>query len=468
LVRYLIIVVFFLSSVNLFADIVDIRNISKFKNISNQVGFIVDINNEMSIQELINYPDNKFIEINYNSFYRNRTENTYWLKFKIKNSADFEKKMILVSEFGIVDTALYYLIEKKTIVKKYLSGKNFSGKVTGIRYAYPFLEFSLYPSFTGEIYIKVNSCHTLYFPLNLWEKEEFLDDFSFKSFIKGFVSGSLLLFIFAGFIFYLLNPQKFFLIYLFYMIGISLVVSYYFGLIYAVFDFSYPYINHFEFLKICVGVFALFIRELFKTKDKYPIFNKFIIIIAITEVIEFIFQAFFHYLSGVFQYLYRILDLSTDISLAVFMVFILYIAYKEYQRYKKVRYIWIFISMITFSTSVFFYFMMITGKMSQVVPYYILPFTVFAEMIMMFIVFAYDYFDLNKEQNLMEIKLIKSQNEASTNLLLGQEKEQKRLAKELHDGIGSMISSLKMHFHALYSNNPSLLEDKTRPLQGKR
>lgn len=74
----------------------------------------------------------------------------------------------------------------------------------------------------------------------------------------------------------------------------------------------------------------------------------------------------------------------------------------------------------------------------------------------------------NKQKaNKEKLQFIQKQNELKilTAMVEGEEKERTRLAKELHDGVGGVLSAVKMHFSILKNEN-SLLKDPTKFEQG--
>ncbi|GAB1308966.1 hypothetical protein KH5_16490 [Urechidicola sp. KH5] len=69
---------------------------------------------------------------------------------------------------------------------------------------------------------------------------------------------------------------------------------------------------------------------------------------------------------------------------------------------------------------------------------------------------------VSKEKHEKEIQL---QQTISSKIIEGQEEERKRIAKDIHDGIGQMLTALKFNVEALNSNNTETLPEKIEDLK---
>ncbi len=73
--------------------------------------------------------------------------------------------------------------------------------------------------------------------------------------------------------------------------------------------------------------------------------------------------------------------------------------------------------------------------------------------------------DLNKQQTILleeKVKTIEKEQQITSlqSMINGQESERTRIARDLHDGLGGLLSTVKMHYTTLTQNTPSILQNK--------
>lgn len=102
---------------------------------------------------------------------------------------------------------------------------------------------------------------------------------------------------------------------------------------------------------------------------------------------------------------------------------------------------------------------MIVGALSIDAVTVIMPSVLFVEMVFMFGVIAYEYIEIQDDKKQVEFALLKSRQKALTNLLSGQELERERLAKELHDSVGSMLAVVKLKLGKLKNGSAAAIHE---------
>jgi signal transduction histidine kinase/CheY-like chemotaxis protein len=152
------------------------------------------------------------------------SKSNFWIRFSVKNNADAETKWLLVlndARMGYIDFYIPSQEESGFIVKK--TGKAFPFKTRDIPH-HSFV-FNL-PVLQGEdttFYLKFNSVSTLYFPLQIWERESFFQEENKMLFFWGLHYGMLLVMVGYNLVLFVFLQDKSYFYYVL-MVG-SLTIS---------------------------------------------------------------------------------------------------------------------------------------------------------------------------------------------------------------------------------------------------
>ena len=209
------------------------------------------------------------------------------------------------------------------------------------------------------------------------------------------------------------------------------------------------------------SIFALYFLDLDKLNRSY--FNKIIKIIKSGMLLFF--------LLGIVCYLLNNEALYTNLFMFMYLplvmtIFILSIS-KSFQTAGKLKYIFLIGSSIFVGSALFAFAANVFSFLHVEYPIYFFYFGICAETLFFSLGLTYKVKLMNDEKNKINAQVLNSQHEQEIikihSLLEGEEREKKRMAEELHDGIVGDLTAIK--YNIAYLNTTNQNEKNTEILQ---
>lgn len=256
------------------------------------------------------------------------TSNTYWLRFRLKNSSNIHKTYYLNAARPITDVANLYSIDKELKVQK--SGDQIPFKERAVDHRQTVFKLNLEPNSTEQFYLEFKSDgETINLPLNLYNESEFVLTNYKQQLFLGLFYGVLLL---AGLIylfFYTSLKNKSFLYYGLYVFSIALMQAALDGFVYQYFFSGGGYLNSRMVLisAIFSNFFLLKYCEYFlNIKTNLPKFKKVykVIYVALSLVFAMLFIN-----NKTLELAYPISNLNGLLSLILILTSVFFMRYKK-------------------------------------------------------------------------------------------------------------------------------------------
>ena len=421
----------------------------------------------------------------------NDYENDLWISFKIINKSHQIQSTILELNNSLINHIEYYLVSDNKLVRANICGDAYPFWFRPISYRNPIYPILLQGNDSVQVFMKFDlGGRKIHIPLTLYKEEVFLAHAVEKELDLGFYYGILALLSLLFFYLYYLIKDRAFLYFAFYMglhtlmqLGISGVAS-------ARLWPNFPYwadrsIAILMSFSIIAGLeFVIeFIKKInFKTWQlrSIQVFQFLVLFIVLL-----CFGTDYTYYWGVWV-LYKIIPLFYFGMFLIAMVFYI-------RKYLPARiFILAFfaaivsISAILFATyggiheNVFTNNMVVYGEMFKCI---LLGFALLdrlrifkeeKELAQMQVIEHLEELNTYKENLNSELEqkvnqksreLIEKQNEVNRALIYGEEKERKRVAQELHDGMGSLLSTLRLNAESIDLSTKNLNIQETLAYQ---
>jgi signal transduction histidine kinase len=391
------------------------------------------------------------------------TRSCLWLKINIKNESDNYQDFIIENSNALIDNIEMMVIKDGILVKSVLSGTQFSFYNREISYRKILNRLNIPQGDSVEVYFLLNKQPGfINIPLKLWQEEAFYTHMQNQNRVVGLFFGMLVLYFFMCLWVVIIARERYMLFFsMFLPIG-AFFVFYSEGFAFEYLIPERPAVHTLiqYFIMISYLLILFYFTEYFLKvrlpKNKVVIFIKFILIfiMLLIVILLIVFDLSIdlrYYLSSILS----ILILSVHLILFALTV-------KIFTQSKTK-------TLLTFSFSFFVYFLFIVFytlsnfgvfniylDSSQLI--YISSVFIF---VLFSIVFVYKAQSTMLENELFRDEIRRLNVDYALALISGSENERKRIAGELHDGVGAILSAIKMKMSSLqYSNVESI--DKGR------
>lgn len=387
------------------------------------------------------------------------TRSCLWLKINIKNESDNFQDFIIENSNALVDNIEMMVIKDGNLIKSVLSGTQFSFYNREISYRKILNRLNIPTGDSVEVYFLLNKQPGfINIPLKLWQEDEFYKHMQNQNRVVGLFFGMLVLYFFMCLWVVIIARERYMLFFsMFLPIG-AFFVFYSEGFAFEYLIPERPAIHTLiqYFIMISYLLILFYFTEYFLKvrlpKNKVVIFIKFILIfiMSLIVILLIVFDLSIdlrYYLSSILS----ILILSVHLILFALTV-------KIFSQSKTK-------TLLTFSFSFFVYFLFIVFytlsnfgvfniylDSSQLI--YISSVFIF---VLFSIVFVYKAQSTMLENELFRDEIRRLNVDYALALVSGSENERKRIAGELHDGVGAILSAIKMKMSSLqYSNVESI------------
>lgn len=370
------------------------------------------------------------------------------ISFCVKNNQDTSQKLILELTNAQIEEVIFSKYNGNHIFELYKTGIEHpvsSKPVSHRLFAFP-LELNAYETGCYQLALKKESGKPLVSSIYLKKESVFLKQNSIHQIILGIYFGiSILSILFSLFAFFILKKGSY-LIYALYIIFLGLFISSYTGLFSQLFlsdgDLFSKYRHYVLFSEISLLLFVIFSQKILETKDYLPKLKKaidmlLIVLVSIRLLIHFVFTAVFEEYVSLFMNLWYLFFMVLVILVAIQIILFFRTNPK---RSSFFAFAYVFMIIGVFVTILYHSYGLVNAL------FYDLPvvfYTSFLEILFLTLTVILMVKDIYDERNALSEKLVVEEKKNLTAFIKGEDKERRRISKELHDNIGSQLGYLK-------------------------
>ena len=424
------------------------------KQLSQSLLIYEDKTGEKTLDALMILPNHNFSR---GSVYQNFgfTTSVWWMKFELSNNEDKEVKAYLRIANGHIHEVDFFAVNRDGIFPQKL-GNNFPGQNKQIHYCDYLIPLNIKHNQKTTYYLRLEKIGAeLNIPVSILK-----GDFDYANIYNKW---NLL---FGGVFFYLI------IIILCAVIIRSKVTAYY--MFYVIFlctymatikgissDLLWPndvwlQINALELSKHLAYIFyILFILNFIGWNKEFPKINTFLKASIGLVILNIIFRIIFSVTSIIPAHVMMRFVQLTALFLPVSNFFLTFLLYKAWKSDKKREVLGLLVItcglIIPLSFLVALHFGLIPA-----LPFYpnLLVLMFLLEIFLISILIVYRYYDFYKKEIFFNKELSALRKIAVENMLLGQEEERVRIAKDIHDGISLSLANIRMRLSAIETQVP--------------
>jgi len=453
-----------LMSLGAFASTVLLTNDIKKIPLANRLCYIEDTQHQMSYDEVFKLPLHNFLKNDNRIIHFGYTQSTYWFKTVIKNSSDNRHFVLEIENPQLDSIRLYHFVNGNLVAqkgKKELLADKEVGLVTkNSTLVYP---FAINKADSVVFVIKMKSVSALKNQLTIYTPEEYANATHLKQFIYSFFTGILcFVFVFSTFLCFVVSDK----VYLYYA---GYVASFWLTIISISGYFIITSIGKYDLRQLftfALVVFSLKFTDIFLSLKTYrPLLSK-----LIKWMIWYVFFCLALYIviqiSVVSLHQHRILRLVVVTlynGMLIGSCTLLITSIITAIRNGHITGWFYLIGITPVIVTTFFGVLGNTQLISfyQTIDYYYVGAIIF-EVTVLSLGLAYRFKAYKDNEERLLVEYSAAQKELLKSLMTGQEIERKRLAKELHDGLGQWLFITKLHVDNLPNEG---IDDKIKPIQ---
>lgn len=455
---YLIILgLFLLPSISFGLDrAVDISKVDKKLWLGYQAYAYEDSTGQLTIQDLATGEhDQLFSLIDERIHNAGYNGNSQWVSFQLHNPTDQPAEMVLEIQGPNINKIKLYELNNDSIKSYAALGQDFpyhhAHMVNG-SFEY---ELIVQPQSTYNYYLNAqNNIASLRLPMILWNEVAYRQHLTKAMYFNGAFIGILLLVILLAFLAFILLQEAIYFWYILYITGILAFLAHGFGLFHQFIFPNQPGMNDPVTVTISLAALALLIRfsEVFldlpkKTRIGTTIVRLSYIILGCIYLL-WLFNINFDMLTQLSIFLYSLIP---ALCFGIFM----YVSIKGSIKGDRDSLIYLsaFAPLILFS-------MAIILRNHDFIPHYPvlnyrIPIGLTFEAIIFFFALTYRYKLMNDERSALLVKVNEIQTQLFRKVIEAVEGERKRIAIDLHDGLGQMLSTLKLNLSSIEEDIPA-------------
>lgn len=483
-----LLVIFLFSAFYVKAE-VNINSDFRYIELGKQLQYFSTKKDQLTIDSLIKHKkNNAFFESNKNNLLLlNESEylEDLWVHFKVNNHSKYPKDLILQLNNPLIDKVEYYEVTNNVVTHKNIAGDVIPINYRFVNFRNPLYPISIQPQSNIDIYFKFSTAgRKIHVPLEIFSYEYFIEYIAKHDVNLGLFYGMLICLSCVSFVLFLLIKEKvYFYLSCYFTIQTLMQISIS-GIAYISIWPSFPeFANKSVPILMSLNIFIalLFLVEFFGIHNinKYILIAiRFFQVLSLATLLGSCFNGDIFYVS--IWVLYRIIPLF---YIGLFVI-------SSHIFVKKIIPARFFIVAFTLSlfTIIVIYYYAYTGAHNNIFTNELVIIGEVLKSILLMValmdrlrVFKSDKElaqqqviaqleelnrykeDLNKQLsdkiNKTTSELFAKQNEVKRAMILGEEQERKRIALELHDGLGSLLSTLKLNAQTI-NLSPELSNEK--------
>lgn len=438
------------------ADTLSIGHLNNSERLAPYTQWIEDEHHALNIRALTSGDlDTHFKPVKGKLFNAGYSKSAYWLKFPLKNESSQLKELVIEITGPYINKLQLYEVTPTGI-------KTFPQ----VGMDYPLADWRLSNGgFIFSIEIPSNSTHTYYLmaqnniaslrvPVKVWDQVDYLNYSQRSDTINGMFIGIMLLIILFSLIIFSLLRERLYFLYTLYVTFLLLFMTNNKGFLFQYFWPSHPEINDTAIVVISILTMLMlnrFSQVFLDMKAGWPRLNKLVHILNLI-LIGIVAIWFLRPLSPTFRQ--NIINLYIATPIACILVF-MFVAITGVLRRKRD-----FLFYVLAMSPILLMTLAIGLRNVNLLPH----FTIFeyrihigftSEAIIFTFALAHRFKIIRDEQEKLLLELNASQKQRFRNVMEAVERERKRIAIDLHDGLGQLLSTVKL--------NVSALEDHIHP-----
>lgn len=486
--RLLFILVF--STLNSFGqNALLIKNDFKEMELGKHCSYLISSKNKYTIQDLLADSSIAFMN-NKNDlmlFEEGHYTEDVWIKINIVNEFREQKQFVLELNNPLIDYIVYYNTEHNKIIDSNFCGDVLPFANRNIEFRNPLYLIKLFPADTQQIFFKLNAGgRKLHIPLSLKLVNTFIASSTNKNLFLGVYYGTLIVITLLSFYLAYILREKVFLLFAIYMLFLSITQMCLSGIAYQYFWPNFPKwsASAVTFFMAIALVAALAFAESFISKKYMTQKTKIALYLAMLIPVGIAIASLLgpKSLDYAIWLLYRFIPIIYTLLLLIGIVFLI-------KKFKSAR---IFVPALVLGIIGIgvMSFYSVSGLSDNIFTNNFVVFAVMLKCILLCIALL-DRLKIFKEEkdkiqvlqiqqleelnqykekinlellNKVELKSLElnaKQNEVKRALYFGEEKERKRVAQDLHDGMGSLLSTLKLNAESIDLSNKNLGEKES-------
>jgi hypothetical protein len=264
---------------------------------NNELSILEDPNNKYSIDQITSTLQQKFTLNNLYSPHNPNASSAYWIKIKIRNNKNSEKRWLLEFFDQTTDNIEAYLPNEKGAYEKRVMGENMPFSTR--RFKHKNFEIELPNKTDGDhdYYFRIKSANHVNIIIVLRSVDQFIYYSLNEYLLFGLFYGMILVVSIYNLLMYFAIREKQYLVYIIYMLSVGVYTSCSDGI-----AFQYLWPNHPEWNNVAYGIALysviisalLFTRLFLHTPYRHPILNKVINAIILVRTLIFIIAILFY------------------------------------------------------------------------------------------------------------------------------------------------------------------------------
>lgn len=441
-----------------------VRVDADFKSLmlDSEVGVLSSLDESIGIDQLSQHADSSFYQNPYRNFVFGLTKQAYWFKFNLKSDAPEPKSLLLELVNPNLDTVICFQFRRDSLVRLDTLGVDFGFAQRPVKHQNCLIPIEMVAgdSLTCLLYIGP-STHPLNFNMYLWDRDHRLkEQLNLETMSLGAYFLIMILFLSLLILTNLVFRLKSLWYYGAYVLMGALFVFTDLGLGYRYFWAGSPYVQKvavFLFTNLYLIFGTFFVREFFSTAELYPQFDRiFQLVIGIT-VAFLLFVLFIPYLPLPFVHLLDFLHFALFLlcSIAFVLLFVRGIlsANRNFSGWFLLGFslhgVGVVITLLQFLRLLprYSFAASLFDAGIPLITFFTQP-TLMLGMLLeipIVIYFAYKKFRYLVDQNSRQaLQLVRLREKNMNALVVGAESERRRLAQDLHDGLGVQLAAIRM------------------------
>jgi len=416
-------------------------------HIGNKLSYYADSTNQLKVDKILTlYKNNRFIQskVEIPNFKQNKSK--LWFSFKLKNNT--KQTLYLSINNPHIDSFNLYQIQTDKIIHIGSAGDR--------------IDLNNWDIIDNRITIKLpvncNEFNTFIFsikkgasvkiPISIISTKYLIENGNTEKLISGIYFGAYITLLLISIIVYIITRDKIYILYFFYILVFS---NYLFNELGYGYLYFWEGLNHLKIsVRVMLGVFTtptiiLFSTEFLRMKKHFPKVRNILNIVSVLIIIEIIISN----IAGVIPNSYYNIQLTINHILIIILLVSLIIMTLKSFKVQKTESIIIFFSVLS---------VLLASLIFILAEHKLIPsnhFTLYAiiwfSLIDIIIISVGLSIRINKifvsKMKLGE-QIIEQQKQLLSAIITGEEKERKRLARELHDGISGNLVSLTLKIKA--------------------
>jgi len=403
-----------------------------------------DPKSDMSLEAVKNLSDHQFSKAGIHQNF-GFTTSAWWLRFNLENTTGQDERCLLRLANGHIHDIQFFLVGADETIN-YQTGNYYSNNSKPLRFTEYLFPLELKAGRNYTVYLKLAKRGAeLSAPLQILSRE-----YDYATIFNGWnlLFGATFLYIAILFICTCIIRTPVILFYFIYACCLCLYMASTKGVSFAMLWPNQPWIqtNVLELSKHLANIFyILFIMKFIGWNSQYPRINAFLKTCILLSGLNILFRLTYSVSEVIPDILMMRFVQLTSLLLPIADAFLVYLLYQSWKITKKTEVFWLLFITAGLIIPLIFLVSLHFGWIPALALYPNLLVIMFLiEIICISAIIVYRYYELYKKElyHLREITNLKKK--AVENILLGQEEERIRIAKDLHDGISLSLAHIRM------------------------